>query len=127
MQIDTLCLYPKSQDLLSLLYTSGENIDLSNTPEEIKPKNFVSMTKFQMNLMDICRKAIRKHLLHLDPHSHLFGRVPQLGLPPSLEKYLMFGFPPIHTRQDGRNKTNVGEKSSRQEQEEAIVEPDGKN
>ena len=33
---------------------------------------------------------IREHLLHLDPHTHLFGRVPRLGLPAALTDYLLF-------------------------------------
>ena len=36
---------------------------------------------FRLHLKHICREAIRKHLLNLDPHTHLFGRVPRLGLP----------------------------------------------
>ena len=42
-------------------------------------------------LKHICREAIRNHLLHLDPQKHLFGKVPQLGLPPSLTQYLLYG------------------------------------
>ena len=65
-------------------------IDVSNIPEEKKPNDVVQMTEFQMNLKDICRKAIRKHLLHLDPNSHLFGRVPLLPLPEALKGYLLY-------------------------------------
>ena len=43
-----------------------------------------------MKLKHICRQVIRKHLLELDPHQHLFGRVPRFGLPNALNKYLMF-------------------------------------
>ena len=41
-------------------------------------------------LKHLCREAIRKHLLNLDPHEHLFGRVPRLGLPKSLTEYLLY-------------------------------------
>ena len=37
-----------------------------------------------------CRRAIRKHLLKIDLHRNLFQRVPRLGLPPKLQKYLLF-------------------------------------
>ena len=42
------------------------------------------------DLMGMCRKKIREHLLELDPHTHLFGRVPRLGLPAALVKYLVY-------------------------------------
>ena len=41
-------------------------------------------------LMQSCRKAIRDHLLKLDPHSHLFARVPQLGLPKQVCEFLLY-------------------------------------
>ena len=43
----------------------------------------------QMNLMHLCREAIRKHLLQTSP-VNLFVQVPQLGLPNSLQKHLLF-------------------------------------
>ena len=44
----------------------------------------------KLQLKHICREAIRKHLLDLDPHHHLFGRIPKLGLPNALNRYLLF-------------------------------------
>ena len=43
-----------------------------------------------LSLKHICRMKIREHLLHLDPHTHLFGRVPRLGVPAALTDYLLF-------------------------------------
>ena len=43
----------------------------------------------QMNLMHLCREAIRNHLLQMSP-VNLFVQVPQLGLPNSLQKYLLY-------------------------------------
>ena len=37
-----------------------------------------------------CRVAIRRHLLKLDPHEHLFFRIPRIGLPSLLAKYLLY-------------------------------------
>ena len=37
-----------------------------------------------------CRETIRRHLLKLDRHGHLFLRMPRLGLPSRLTKYLLF-------------------------------------
>ena len=42
------------------------------------------------DLMGMCREAIREHLLKLDEHTHLFGRVTRLGLPAALVNYLVF-------------------------------------
>ena len=44
----------------------------------------------EINLKQLCREAIRKHLLDLDPQEHLFDRVPRLGLPRSLASYLLY-------------------------------------
>ena len=43
-----------------------------------------------LNLKHLCRETIRKHLLQLDPHENLFHRVPRLGLPALLQRYLLY-------------------------------------
>ena len=43
----------------------------------------------QVNLMNICREAIRYHLLKLDQHENLFVRIPRLGLPEDMSNYLL--------------------------------------
>ena len=40
-------------------------------------------------LKDICRRAIREHLLQMS-RVNMFMRIPRLGLPPSLVKYLLY-------------------------------------
>ena len=69
-----------------LLYAAGETLDgtyVDKIPEELKFEDE------KVELKQICREAIRKHLLKLDPHQHLFSRIPQLGLP-FLTEYLLF-------------------------------------
>ena len=44
----------------------------------------------KMLLKDICRHAIRKHLLEIEPHGNLFIRIPKLGLPDMVTKYLLY-------------------------------------
>ena len=39
-------------------------------------------------LQCLCRMTIREHLLTVDPHQNLFIRIPQLGLPSRLARYL---------------------------------------
>ena len=43
-----------------------------------------------LELRHICRTRIRNHLLELDSQSHLFGRIPHLGLPGPLMRYLLY-------------------------------------
>ena len=57
---------------------------------EIHVPNYLLNTELKFCLKHLCREAIRKHLLHLDPHTHLFGRVPRLGLPSLLTEYLLY-------------------------------------
>ena len=70
-----------------LLCAAGETLDGTEEekiPEELKFEE----EKFQLKHM--CRMAIRGHLLSLDPHSNLFGRIPKLALPKALNRYLLF-------------------------------------
>ena len=69
-----------------LLFAAGETIDesaLKTVPEYLLPQK-------DINLMDICRGRIRKHLLDLDPYTHLFDRVPRLGLPATVTDFLVY-------------------------------------
>ena len=43
----------------------------------------------ELRLSHLCRTSIRKHLLQMS-NMNLFTRVPKLGLPKPLEKYLLF-------------------------------------
>ena len=46
--------------------------------------------ELRLSLKHLCRKTIRNHLITLDKHSHLFNRVPRLGLPSGLNTYLLY-------------------------------------
>ena len=61
------------QKVIKLLYAAGKTIDEIKVPKYVK--------KSQLDLKSICRKAVRKHLLDIDPHQHLYGRIPLLDLP----------------------------------------------
>ena len=82
-----------------LLFAAGETIDgtsikrsswLCSRDEYINVPNYLLNTELKLCLKHLCREAIREHLLYLDPHTHLFGRVPKLGLPKSLTEYLLY-------------------------------------
>ena len=75
------------KDVAMLLYAAGEEVEsgaFSKVPK------FLQFRELKMNLKHMCRQTIRKHLLKLDQHQHLFDRVPRLGLPPTLNRYLLF-------------------------------------
>ena len=74
--------------LCRLLFAAGET--LGGTSDAEKLPDCLKFADLQLELKHICREAIRKHLLSLDPHTHLFGRIPQLHLPVSLTKYLLY-------------------------------------
>ena len=84
---------------IHMLYAAGETLDGPTVPVEDKrnggvihiniPEYFTEL-KENLNLKHLCREAIRKHLIDLDPHEHLFGRIPQLGLPSIVTEYLLF-------------------------------------
>ena len=92
--------HPADETVCLLLHAAGEDIVDSfhrQSPEilqhvEVYPKipEFLQHGGVQIHLKHICRGAIRKHLLKLDPHQHLFRRIPQLGLPSALTRYLLF-------------------------------------
>ena len=77
----------KSDDICRLLFAAGETLD--GVPDERIP-DCLKFDDVQLDLKHICREAIRKHLLSLDPHSHLYSRIPQLHLPPSLTQCLLY-------------------------------------
>ena len=86
---------PINRDLCSLLFAAGET-----TPEKVKRlikrneivnvADYLPQILIKFDLKHLCREATRKHLLKLDPHTHLLGRVPRLGLPSLLTEYLLY-------------------------------------
>ena len=87
------------KELQMILYAAGETIEGStvtfednNNSGEIQvelPEHLLEL-KENLDLKNLCREAIRKYLLHLDPHTHLFGRIPELGLPSLLDEYMLY-------------------------------------
>ena len=74
-----------------LLYAAGERVKVSllqgYAAETIDLPDYMKPT---LCLKHLCRRAITNHLLNIDEHNHLFGRIPRLGLPPSLLRNLLF-------------------------------------
>ncbi len=80
-----------------LLFATGENL-----PEEpVRRPQWNAPSKNPLptpsvlpcpadRLLRFCRHAVRKHLLHIDPHRNLFLRVHRLPLPSFLKSYLLY-------------------------------------
>ena len=78
----------------TFLFAAGET--LGETPvdlwgHDLSIPDYLLFEDIQFSLKHLCRMTIRKRLLGLKLHIHLFGRVPKLGLPASLSEYLLFG------------------------------------
>ena len=92
-----------NRTMVLLLYAAGETLDDAayqrmHTSNPIWITDFYRQPDAEVSLSVLCRRTIRKHLLDLDPHTHLFYRVPKLGLPQLLSSYLVFNLsiPPLH-------------------------------
>ena len=78
---------------IKLLHAAGETLSTRSSP--LGPGLLESITpqlKYEtdvLNLMRICRKFARKNLLQMS-QVNLFYRVPRLGLPAALCKYLLY-------------------------------------
>ena len=51
---------------------------------------YLQQRELQLCLKHLCREAIRKRLICVKPHLHLFDRVFNTGLPSLLAKYLIY-------------------------------------
>ena len=76
------------EEISKLLFAAGETLENADDREIPDCLRFDDL---QLQLKHICREAIRKHLLKLDPHQHLFSMIPKLGLPSALMNYLLYG------------------------------------
>ena len=71
------------RETLQVLFAAGEST-VSET------ENVFKCLEFEKGLKHMCREVIRKHLLQLNEHINLFQRIPKLGLPSLLAKYLLY-------------------------------------
>ena len=99
-----------NRELCMLLFAAGETVQATNggyvIEHRLPPRLRRLVTSFGIYLFpeylkdtspglclkEKCREVIRSHLLYLDPHENLLVRVPRLGLPTSLNKYLLYGY-----------------------------------
>ena len=85
---------PMKKAAAMLLFAAGEMLrpdkGATATAGVKIPEFLCRLVKPSLYLKDICRKYIRDYLLKVNPHANLFQGVPQLGLAPILESYLLF-------------------------------------
>ena len=88
-----------------LLLAAGEKIEVSKIEKYYDEPPWAAniplyLLEGESFLKNKCREVIRNHLLELDPHTNLFLKIPWMGLPPSLLKYLFYGFSPEDNDED---------------------------
>ena len=103
------------EEVALLLFTAGDKINkaVENIPEYLRPT---------MCLMDMCRRAIRNHLIELDQKNHLLERIPQLKLPLLLTRYLLYNM----SLETSKNQVDVAE-SAGADHEDGKGKPEREN
>ena len=97
--LELACLHPDTQNCKKysymFLYAIGEILDCDKLKDDKIAEYFQKLKenlKDNLDLKHLCREAIRKHLIDVDPHEHLFGRIPELGLPSLVTEYLLYDY-----------------------------------
>ena len=80
----------KAKVLLMMLFAGGETVNGTTVPCRQYDGTLSQLDEVNLDLKNMCRKAIRKHLIQLNPYANLFNRIPQLGLPSLLNEYLLY-------------------------------------
>ena len=89
---------PNCEEMTRLLFAAGETLDDTVIDDYPNFRRYLDSIKSdamgyresKLCLLVRCRDVIRRHLLALNRHLHLFGRVRQLGLPSPLASYLLY-------------------------------------
>ena len=82
---------PPDRTMVLLLYAAGETLDGITIDEDDDNISCVLdyLDKREINLKELCRETIRKHLLQLNLNQCFFNKIPQLGLPKPLAQYVL--------------------------------------
>ena len=83
---------PPDRTMVLLLYAAGETLDCITIDEDDENTSCVLdyLDKREINLKEMCRERIRKHLLQLNLHQCLLNKIPELGLPTLITHYLLY-------------------------------------
>ena len=90
----------ENEKVIKLLHAAGETTDdaaffefeinATTFRRKIDLPDYLLERHSNFSLKNVCREAIRKHLLYINQHLNLFMRNPQLGLPTRLAHYLLY-------------------------------------
>ena len=72
----------------SLLISAGADVNLLNCTEKSAYGN--GEGEYGLTLMDLCREAVRNHLLLVNQQKNLWQTIPQLPLPNVVIEYLLY-------------------------------------
>lgn len=82
------------RDTCLLLHAAGETAGPGTleilVTESATAADFDFLLHTDLSLQNLCRETICCHLRELDPHGNLFHRVPRLGLPRRLARYVLY-------------------------------------
>ena len=82
-----------NREICELLFAAGETVGSPRNAHDRTlipvPEYLQAVTERKLWLKHQCRMTIRKHLISLDRHTHLFTRAPELGLPKPLVQYML--------------------------------------
>ena len=108
----------RDEEVCMLLYAAGETIDrTTDVLRKVSISEYLFQKELQLCLKNVCRNAIRKHMISLDPESHLFNRIPKLGLPPSLTEYLLYNL----SLDDDNDGGDDNDNNNDEEEEEDVL------
>ena len=86
---------PKNKQKCLLLFTVGEKLNLMAKSftfmgQNVSIPDYLKEQDQGLCLKHLCRETIRHHLIFLDPHLHLFGRISELKQPSLITSYLLY-------------------------------------
>ena len=119
-----------------LLYAAGETIDGITINEKLYGKmysgsllvpDYLFHKDLKLNLKHLAREAVRKHLINIDPHENLCGRIHHLELPSLLTEYLLYNMSLDDNVNDDDNDDNDNDKLYNKAQFHQIIKMRGNN
>ena len=108
----------RDEEVCTLLYAAGETVDRAgDVLRKVSISEYLLQRELKLCLKNMCRNSIRKHMISLDPQTHLFNRIPQLGLPPSLTEYLLYNMSLDDDGDDGGDDDNNSDDDKEEEED----------
>ena len=81
---------PARKPVAMLLFAAGELSEITAGQDNVHIPDYLHLPELKVCLKHVCRESIRRYLIDLNLKSHLFYRIPKLGLPSLLNEYLLY-------------------------------------